>query len=214
MTSKRYTREKIDLSVITKKVVKAKLVFRVISVYPSDLIQLSLRYDKFDKYEDGENVVIDTAYTIDPSLDPKDIKNLNVLARSVFVEMAPLELEWQTDDLDMECATIVFETKVIEEGSDLNVVDIPWSTSSVLVDITEQPELCQVSMAKPLHRCQSCTENAKKYVRSVRNASTLNLSRRWIERKEKSFQNSSKTVRLALYHLSPSSFRFTAGRRL
>ena len=68
-------REKIDLNVDYEEGGKnAKLVFRVISVYPSDLIQLSLRYDKFDKYEDGENVVIDTSYTIDPSLDPKDIK--------------------------------------------------------------------------------------------------------------------------------------------
>ena len=163
-------REKIDLNVDYEEGGKnAKLVFRVISVYPSDLIQLSLRYDKFDKYEDGENVVIDTSYTIDPSLDPKDIKNLNVLARSVFVEMAPLELEWQTDDLDMECATIVFETKVIEEGTDLNVEDIPWSTRTVLVDITEQPELCQVFDSLKASRigAGSCTEKRKE-VRQIR----------------------------------------------
>ena len=58
--------------------------------------------------------------------------------------MAPLELEWETDDLDMECATIVFEAKIIEEGTDVNDEDIPWSMRTVLVDITEQPELCQV----------------------------------------------------------------------
>ena len=163
-------REKIDLNVDYEEGGKnAKLVFRVISVYPSDLIQLSLRYDKFDKYEDGENVVIDTSYTIDPSLDPKDIKILNVLARSVFVEMAPLELEWQTDDLDMECATIVFETKIIEERTDVNVEDIPWSTRTVLVDITEQPELCQVFDSLKASRigAGSCTEKRKE-VRQIR----------------------------------------------
>ena len=163
-------REKIDLNVDYEEGGKnAKLVFRVISVYPSDLIQLSLRYDKFDKYEDGENVVIDTSYTIDPSLDPKDIKNLNVLARSVFVEMAPLELEWETDDLDMECATIVFETKIIEERTDVNVEDIPWSTRTVLVDITEQPELCQVFDSLKASRigAGSCTEKRKE-VRQIR----------------------------------------------
>ena len=163
-------REKIDLNVDYEEGGKnAKLVFRVISVYPSDLIQLSLRYDKFDKYEDGENVFIDTSYTIDPSLDPKDIKNLNVLARSVFVEMAPLELEWETDDLDMECATIVFEAKIIEEGTDVNDEDIPWSTRTVLVDITEQPELCQVFDSLKASRigAGSCTEKRKE-VRQIR----------------------------------------------
>jgi glycosyltransferase involved in cell wall biosynthesis len=163
-------REKIDLNVDYEEGGKnAKLVFRVISVYPSDLIQLSLRYDKFDKYEDGENVVIDTSYTIDPSLDPKDIKNLNVLARSVFVEMAPLELEWETDDLDMECATIVFEAKIIEDGTDVNDEDIPWSMRTVLVDITEQPELCQVFDSLKASRigAGSCTEKRKE-VRQIR----------------------------------------------
>ena len=163
-------REKIDLNVDYEEGGKnAKLVFRVISVYPSDLIQLSLRYDKFDKYEDGENVVIDTSYTIDPSLDPKDIKNLNALARSVFVEMAPLELEWETDDLDMECATIVFEAKIIEDGTDVNDEDIPWSTRTVLVDITEQPELCQVFDSLKASRigAGSCTEKRKE-VRQIR----------------------------------------------
>ena len=163
-------REKIDLNVDYEEGGKnAKLVFRVISVYPSDLIQLSLRYDKFDKYEDGENVVIDTSYTIDPSLDPKDIKNLNALARSVFVEMAPLELEWETDDLDMECATIVFEAKIIEDGTDVNDEDIPWSMRTVLVDITEQPELCQVFDSLKASRigAGSCTEKRKE-VRQIR----------------------------------------------
>lgn len=157
-------REKIDLNVDYEEGGKnATLVFRVTSVYPSNLIQLSLRYDKDNKYEDGEHIVINTSYRIDPSLDPKDIKNSNVLARSVFVESLPLELEWETEDLDMECATIVFETKVIEEGTNADDENIPWSTRTVLVDITEQSELCHVFDSLKASRvgAGSCTEKRK-----------------------------------------------------
>jgi len=83
--------------------------------------------------------------------------------------MAPLELEWETDDLDMECATIVFEAKIIEDGTDVNDEDIPWSTRTVLVDITEQPELCQVFDSLKASRigAGSCTEKRKE-VRQIR----------------------------------------------
>lgn len=166
-------REKIDLNVDYEESGKnATLVFRVTSVYPSNLIELSLRYDKDDKYDDGEIVEIGNTYTIGTLLDSKDVKNLNSLARSIFVEMAPLELEWETEDLDMECATITFETKVIEERTNANENEnenIPWSTRTVLVDVTKQSELCQVFDSLKASRvgAGSCTEKRKE-VRQIR----------------------------------------------
>jgi glycosyltransferase involved in cell wall biosynthesis len=172
-------REKIDLNVDFKENgAKATIVFRVTSIYPQNSVKLSLRFG-FDKYaEEGENIEIGRAYEIDPTLDPQDLQNLSKLARSLFVEAAELDLEWETDDaFEMECTIITIETKVVEKTADGlnntlgNVEDIPWSPhiKSVFVDVAEQPEICKAFDGLINSRVGpgSCTEQRKE-VRQIR----------------------------------------------